>query len=49
MHLSQGQMGGGENQEQQEEMKRHQTEMKNSILSQVLDQHARARCRCFSK
>ena len=36
---------GGENQEQQEEMKRQQEEMKNSVLSQVLDQQARARCK----
>jgi len=38
-----GGRGGGPNKEQQEEMKRQQEDMKNSILSQVLDQQARAR------
>ncbi|KAK2191462.1 hypothetical protein NP493_53g18037 [Ridgeia piscesae] len=35
--------GGGGDKEQQEEVRRQQDEMKNSILSQVLDQQARAR------
>lgn len=35
--------GQGPSKEQQEEMARKQEEMKNSILVQVLDQHARAR------
>lgn len=38
-----GKGGGGPNKEQQEEMRRQQEDMKNSILSQVLDQQARAR------
>jgi DNA-binding TFAR19-related protein (PDSD5 family) len=42
-------MGGGGGQgpspEQQEQMRQQQQEAKNSILSQVLDQQARARCR----
>ena len=40
------QTGGSQapNQEQQEEMRRKQEEMKNSILAQVLDQQARSRC-----
>jgi len=37
--------GGGGDKEQQEEVRRQQDEMKNSILSQVLDQQARARCK----
>jgi programmed cell death protein 5 len=36
--------GGGSKAEQQEEMRRQQQDMKNSILSQVLTQEARARC-----
>ncbi|CAB3986437.1 Programmed cell death 5 [Paramuricea clavata] len=42
----QQQMGGGEasqHREQQEEMKRRESEMKNQMLSQILDQQARAR------
>jgi len=35
--------GGGPSAEQQEQMKQKQEDMKNSILSQVLDQQARAR------
>ncbi|KAI0224981.1 Programmed cell death protein 5 [Lamellibrachia satsuma] len=35
--------GGGGDKEQQEEVRRQQEDMKNSILSQVLDQQARAR------
>ncbi|XP_013407455.1 programmed cell death protein 5-like [Lingula anatina] len=34
---------GGPSQEEQEEMKAKQADMRNSILSQVLDQQARAR------
>jgi len=34
---------GGPNKEQQEEMRKQQEDMKNSILTQVLDQQARAR------
>ncbi|XP_028410191.1 programmed cell death protein 5-like [Dendronephthya gigantea] len=42
----QQQMGGGQaaqRHEQQEEMKKRQDEMKNQMLSQILDQQARAR------
>jgi programmed cell death protein 5 len=39
-----GAMGGGEKVAQQEEARRQQQDMKNSILSQVLSQEARARC-----
>ena len=44
----QGGGGGGnaaEKQKAQEEQMRQQEEMKHSILSQVLDQQARARCK----
>lgn len=37
--------GGGANQQQRMEKAQQQEEMKNSILSQVLDQQARARCK----
>ncbi|KAF6021278.1 PDCD5 [Bugula neritina] len=40
---SQSGQGAGEGRQQQEEMQRQQQEMKNSILSQVLTQEARAR------
>ena len=41
--------GGGQNPEEQEERMRQQLDMKNSILSQVLDQQARARCEYLYK
>ena len=37
--------GGGQSQQQRAEKAHQQEEMKNSILSQVLDQEARARCK----
>lgn len=40
-----GAAGGQQQQQQQEEQKRQQEDMKNSILSQVLTQGARARCK----
>ena len=42
-----GGAGGAQQQQQQEEMKQQQQDMKNSILSQVLTQEARARCKYF--
>lgn len=52
-HILQGGGAGRPSQEEQEEKARQMTEMKNSILSQVLDQQARARrrglCACLSK
>ncbi len=42
-----GGAGGAQQQQQQEEMKQQQQDMKNSILSQVLTQEARARCKDF--
>lgn len=37
--------GGAENQKAQEERMQQQEEMKNSMLVQLLDQNARARCK----
>lgn len=47
--LFQGAGGDGEQQKKQQEMRQQQEDMKNTFLSQILDQGARARREYYSK